>query len=158
MTSFTSSIEKVIKGIADSNSAANQFDYSDEFVEELHFRSPQPGLVEFAQFDLDFAKAINLSERVSLEKVICLEVVTVRKEYQKQGYMTELIERLERNFPHHYLCITNVKNAQFAKWIAKRNQWKGTPYFHMAWNTDGEAEFNKQLMKENFVRLPIKKT
>ncbi len=48
MTLFHTSIEKVIQGIQTSNYPATLFEYVDEFVEDLHFRLPPPGLVEIA--------------------------------------------------------------------------------------------------------------
>jgi|TARA_R110000737_G_scaffold352165_1_gene397051 hypothetical protein len=153
MTLFHTSIEKVIQGIETSNYPATVFEYVDEFVEDLHFRLPPPGLVELALHEQDFRKAIDSGMRVPLEKIICLEAICVRKEHQKKGYMTELVNSLEINFPGHHLCITNVHNERFSKWIAKRDKWQGSSYLHPMWNMSGAEEFNKQLMAQNFVRL-----
>jgi GNAT superfamily N-acetyltransferase len=153
MTLFHISIEKVIKGIEESNYPVTPFDYIDEFVEELHFRLPPPGLVELALYEQDFNKAIGPKERVPLDKIICLEAVTVRKIYQNKGYIAALLNSLEVNFPDRHLCITNVRNEGFAQWIAKREQWQGSSYLHPFWNTARADELNKQLMAQSFVRL-----
>lgn len=101
MTLFHTSIEKVIQGIEKSNypfTPFTPFDYTDEFVEELHFRLPPPGLVELALYEQNINKAIDQKERVPLDKIICLEAVVVRKAYQNKGYMTALLNSLEANF------------------------------------------------------------
>jgi GNAT superfamily N-acetyltransferase len=152
MTLFCTSIEKVIKGIEESDYPVAPFDYTDEFVEELHFRLPPPGLVELALHEQDLNKAIAQKERVPLDKIICLEAVVVRKAYQNKGYMTALLNSLEVNFPDCHLCITNVRNEVFAQWIAKKDKWQGSSYFHPMLNMPGADKFNKQIMAQNFVR------
>lgn len=153
MTLFHTSIEKVIQGIEKSNYPFTPFDYTDEFVEELHFRLPPPGLVELALYEQNINKAIDQKERVPLDKIICLEAVVVRKAYQNKGYMTALLNSLEATFPNRHLCITNVRNEDFAKWIAKKDKWQGSSYFHPMLNMPGADKFNKHLMAQNFVRL-----
>lgn len=158
MTLFHTSIKNVLQEITDSNYPFQTVDYSDEVVAELHLRIPPPGLIEVAMHGKEFINKIKESNIVSLDKIICIESVNIRDEYRNSGYMTALLNSLEVNFSAHHLCITNVNNERFAQWIAKRRGWKGVSYLHpfsISSKSSNTDEFNKQLMKQNFVNLAV---
>ena len=155
MTSFNSSIKNIMSKLEQSNYPLSPFIYTDEFVEELLLRTPPAGLVELAIHNQNYHKVLSTKLIVSLEEIICIELVIIQDDYTNQGYMTMLLNELKRHFPQHYLCITNVHNERFAKWITMREGWKGSSYLHPMWNTSAEKAFNKRLMEQNFVLLPV---
>ncbi|KOO15580.1 hypothetical protein AKJ18_07560 [Vibrio xuii] len=131
MTTFSSSISNCIKALENSNYPEEDFHYEDEILEHLRIGYPQPYLIEVAMHGEEPETLMQLVsgeiELISYKEAICIRNIGVRERFRNQGFFSTFMNELEKQFPRHHLCISEINSGRIQHWLAHQDNWKMTP-------------------------------